>query len=160
LKLKCDEPLSNFAFNFNLRRYTGGELCVESGPAEVTVINTHNRVAAIDGRFVHWVAPGYSGERFSLIYYRRTPDPAAAEPAVRAVHKWWWAGAGAAGLEAGAWTGLAAGAGVGGGQGRGWRRGRGRGRGRGWQGIRRGVGAVQLGGRSNRGCTRVAVSDG
>ena len=21
LKLKCDEPLSNFAFNFNLRRY-------------------------------------------------------------------------------------------------------------------------------------------
>jgi hypothetical protein len=22
LKLKCDEPLSNFAFNFNLRRYT------------------------------------------------------------------------------------------------------------------------------------------
>jgi hypothetical protein len=24
LKLKCDEPLSNFAFNFNLRRYTMG----------------------------------------------------------------------------------------------------------------------------------------
>jgi hypothetical protein len=24
LKLKCDEPLSNFAFNFNLRRYTEG----------------------------------------------------------------------------------------------------------------------------------------
>jgi hypothetical protein len=22
LKLKCDDPLSNFAFNFNLRRYT------------------------------------------------------------------------------------------------------------------------------------------
>jgi len=22
LKLKCDEPLSNFAFNFNLRRYS------------------------------------------------------------------------------------------------------------------------------------------
>jgi UDP-galactopyranose mutase len=22
LKLKCDEPLSNFVFNFNLRRYT------------------------------------------------------------------------------------------------------------------------------------------
>ena len=27
LRLKCDEPLSNFAFNFNLRRYTwdGGD---------------------------------------------------------------------------------------------------------------------------------------
>ena len=24
LKAKCDEALSNFAFNFNLRRYTGG----------------------------------------------------------------------------------------------------------------------------------------
>jgi hypothetical protein len=24
LKVKCDEPLSNFAFNFNLRRYTLG----------------------------------------------------------------------------------------------------------------------------------------
>ena len=22
MKLKCDEPLSNFAFNFNLRRYS------------------------------------------------------------------------------------------------------------------------------------------
>jgi hypothetical protein len=25
LKLKCDEPLSNFAFNFNMRRYTAEE---------------------------------------------------------------------------------------------------------------------------------------
>jgi hypothetical protein len=24
LKLKCDEPLSNFAFKINLRRYTAG----------------------------------------------------------------------------------------------------------------------------------------
>jgi len=24
LKLKCDQPLSNFAFRFNLRRYTVG----------------------------------------------------------------------------------------------------------------------------------------
>ena len=23
MQLQCDEPLSNFAFNFNLRRYTG-----------------------------------------------------------------------------------------------------------------------------------------
>jgi len=26
LKLKCDEPLSNFAFNFNLRRYIMGQM--------------------------------------------------------------------------------------------------------------------------------------
>jgi hypothetical protein len=26
LKLKCDEPLSNVAFNFNLRRYNAAEL--------------------------------------------------------------------------------------------------------------------------------------
>ena len=25
LKLKCDEPLSNFGFNFNLRSYTQGD---------------------------------------------------------------------------------------------------------------------------------------
>jgi hypothetical protein len=30
LKLQCDEPLSNFAFNFNVRRYNpGAELLVE-----------------------------------------------------------------------------------------------------------------------------------
>jgi hypothetical protein len=28
LQLKCDEPLSNVAFNFNLRRYTAGGLMV------------------------------------------------------------------------------------------------------------------------------------
>ena len=31
MKLKCDEPLSNFAFNFNLRRYSKAlpKVCIE-----------------------------------------------------------------------------------------------------------------------------------
>jgi hypothetical protein len=33
LKLKCDEPLSNAAFNFNVRRYT----TASAGQGEVTV---------------------------------------------------------------------------------------------------------------------------
>ena len=53
-------------------------------------MDTKDKVAAIDGRFVHWVAPGYVGERFSFVWYRRNPDPAAAEPAVRGVHAEWW----------------------------------------------------------------------
>ena len=31
-------------------------------------MDTKDKVAAIDGRFVHWVAPGYVGERFSLVW--------------------------------------------------------------------------------------------
>jgi hypothetical protein len=31
LKLKCDEPLSNVAFNFNVRRYTAAGACTISG---------------------------------------------------------------------------------------------------------------------------------
>jgi hypothetical protein len=31
LKLQCDEPLSNFAFNFNVRRYTEGLLAEGEG---------------------------------------------------------------------------------------------------------------------------------
>jgi hypothetical protein len=49
----------------------GGELCVETGPTEVCVINTHNRLARMDGRFPHWVR-SFTGERFSLIFYRIT----------------------------------------------------------------------------------------
>jgi hypothetical protein len=36
---------------------------VETSPAEVCVVDTKEKVAVIDGRFVHWVAPGYVGER-------------------------------------------------------------------------------------------------
>ncbi len=46
----------------------GGELCVEVSPTEVAVVQTHNRLAKVDGRFPHWVR-SYQGERFSLIFY-------------------------------------------------------------------------------------------
>ena len=46
----------------------GGRLCVESGADKITCIETHKRLACIDGRFTHWV-DGYDGERFSVIYY-------------------------------------------------------------------------------------------
>jgi len=53
-------------------------------------VDTRDAIAAVDGRFVHWVDPAYEGERFSLVWYRRTGDPRAAEPPARAVHERWW----------------------------------------------------------------------
>lgn len=66
----------------------GGELCVDedgagleslypdggSGGGEqlrhsVAVVDTHNRVASLDGRHVHWVRTFAGGDRFSLIFY-------------------------------------------------------------------------------------------
>ena len=54
----------------------GGELCVESGVREVSYCDTHGRLAKVDGRYPHWVAP-YDGTRFSVIYYQTlgTPTP-------------------------------------------------------------------------------------
>jgi hypothetical protein len=43
LKLKCDEPLSNFAFNFSLRRYTKGE---KRGLADTNLVGSWMRVQA------------------------------------------------------------------------------------------------------------------
>ena len=60
----------------------GGELCVEESPCSVAVINTYMRLAKMDGRFTHWVS-GYSGERFSIVFYR-TEGPRATK--MKAVH--------------------------------------------------------------------------
>ena len=45
-----------------------GQLCVESGVREVSMVDTKGRFAKVDGRFPHWVAP-FEGDRFSLVYY-------------------------------------------------------------------------------------------
>lgn len=59
---------------------TGGELCVQSENLnEVYVLNTHDRMARVDGRFVHWVRGHGGGERYSLIFFATTPD-CATEP--------------------------------------------------------------------------------
>lgn len=48
----------------------GGELCIESEiPGEVCVVTTRNRIARVDGRFVHWVRGWGDGDRYSVIYF-------------------------------------------------------------------------------------------
>jgi hypothetical protein len=52
----------------------GGELCVDGtdndGNEVIHVVTTLNRMAAIDGRCVHWVRPWKTGiDRYSLIFY-------------------------------------------------------------------------------------------
>ena len=60
----------------------GGELCIEASPTSVVCVDTHDKLARIDGRFPHWVA-AYEGERFSLVFYRLEGP---LEPVERAVH--------------------------------------------------------------------------
>merc|ERR1712160_211624 len=48
----------------------GGQLCVEgSDPSALWVVNTHDRIARIDGRFVHWVRGHRQGDRYSVIWF-------------------------------------------------------------------------------------------
>lgn len=61
---------------------SGGELCVEENPFLVRGLNTHNRLVCIDGRYPHWVS-GYTGERYSIIFYRTSGDW---DPPQQAVH--------------------------------------------------------------------------
>merc|ERR1711865_1355409 len=52
----------------------GGELCVEGiDPSEVHILNTHDRIARVDGRFLHWVRGHSGGDCFSLIFFSTTP---------------------------------------------------------------------------------------
>lgn len=48
-----------------------GGIRVEARWNTVVEVNSKNRLARVDGRYPHWVAP-YSGDRFSLIYYQTT----------------------------------------------------------------------------------------
>ena len=47
----------------------GGKLCVEVSAREVAHVDTRHRLAKVDGRFPHWVAP-YDGNRYSVIFYQ------------------------------------------------------------------------------------------
>jgi len=48
-----------------------GGLCVECNARTVAQVNTRNRLAKVDGRFPHWVAPyDPDAKRYSLIYYK------------------------------------------------------------------------------------------
>lgn len=62
-------------YALSLGKFDGGVLMVESGPKEVSAVNTHGRLAKVDGRFPHWVDE-WTGERFSIIWFRTTGEPA------------------------------------------------------------------------------------
>ena len=47
---------------------------VESGPKEVRKVDTHDKMAKVDGRFPHWVDV-YEGERYSIIWFRTKGEP-------------------------------------------------------------------------------------
>ena len=61
--------------------FDGGALCVESGPEEVSVVDTKGRAAKVDGRYPHWVST-WCGERYSVITYKTRGEPSPLGPAV------------------------------------------------------------------------------
>ena len=63
-----DEQDKSFQYAVALGDFQGGELCVQEETSSFAVVNTRNRIAKIDGRYLHWVR-SYSGERYSLIFY-------------------------------------------------------------------------------------------
>lgn len=58
----------------SLGDFTGGELCVEEDQENVTVVDTHDRLAKVDGRRVHWVRAFRGGDRYSLIFYNTAEE--------------------------------------------------------------------------------------
>lgn len=58
-----------------------GGIRVEERWDTVVEVNSKNRLARVDGRYPHWVAP-YSGDRYSLIYYQTTVKYTQPETAV------------------------------------------------------------------------------
>ena len=64
---------------------TGGELCMEARRGDcIYVVNTKNRMARVDGRFIHWVRGHGGGDRYSLIFY--STDKKSETPPIEAVH--------------------------------------------------------------------------
>jgi len=64
----------SYQWAMSFGEFTGGELCVESAPGEVSVVTTKSRAAKLDGRFPHWVAP-WRGERYSAIVFKTRGTP-------------------------------------------------------------------------------------
>lgn len=65
-----DNHDTTFQHVIALGDFTGGYLCCESddGGAQVLEIDVNHKFARIDGRGVHWVS-GWTGERYSIVYY-------------------------------------------------------------------------------------------
>eukprot|EP00392_Amoebophrya_sp_AT5.2_P004603 g4611.t1 len=52
-----DKQNTGFFYALAVGDFSGGEICVEEDARKVAVVNTKDRIAKIDGRFPHWVAP-------------------------------------------------------------------------------------------------------
>jgi hypothetical protein len=61
-------------YALSLGGFSGGALMVEAGAREVCCVDTHDKLAKVDGRFPHWVDV-YEGERFSIIWFRTKGEP-------------------------------------------------------------------------------------
>ena len=89
-------------------RGTGGFLAVEASPRGSCAWTRATRSPPSTGGSCTGSTAAYEGERFSLVWYRRTGDPRAAEPPARAVHERWWDARAAArpggGGDAASWT--------------------------------------------------------
>jgi hypothetical protein len=77
-----DDRDQSFQYAIALGTFTeGGELCVEGIDDQddfVCVVVTHNKIAKVEGRHVHWVRTWKGGDRYSLIFYNtsdRQPMP-------------------------------------------------------------------------------------
>ena len=68
-------------YALSLGEFSGGALMVEAGPKEVCAVDTHGRLAKVDGRFPHWV-DAWTGERFSIIWFKTTGEVAPQTTAV------------------------------------------------------------------------------
>jgi len=76
-----DDRDKSFQYAISLGDFTnGGHLCVEGRNYKkpddnnivfdyVNIVETHNRIARLDGRHVHWVRSWEGGDRYSLIFY-------------------------------------------------------------------------------------------
>lgn len=69
-----DSKDATFQYAASLGRFdhsTGGQLCVESGGAgsEIVAIDTFQKIARLDGRFIHFVKDFSGDERYSIIWF-------------------------------------------------------------------------------------------
>ena len=76
-----DKKDTSHQYVLALGDFEGGELCVEAGEGgeKTLAVDVKNRLGRLDGRVPHWVN-GWTGERFSLVFFRTGGTPTPMEP--------------------------------------------------------------------------------
>ena len=76
-----DKKDTSHQYVLALGDFEGGELCVEAGEGgeKTLAVDVKNRLGRLDGRVPHWVS-GWTGERFSLVFFRTGGTPTPIEP--------------------------------------------------------------------------------